>query len=406
MNWPFPFGFPLASRFYLVLYILTWVLHSLAAYYVLCGSIYLGWRGCLRALRGDLPLSRAESLLREWLPLAFSVAVTIAIAPLLFVQLLYQEEFYTAHVLLWTRWMPLGPALIVAFYLLYVYKIGWIDRWPKWLGVVIGVATCASFLFAAYCWTENHLMMLRRAEWPGIYDGATPPLYWPSVVLRLAWFVSIAVPTFIAVLAWQLWMHVDAETPSGAAAPVDTKAPVDATSPFDATASAAATPTTALPAAAGPIAFTPNREILGWSHAAQLGLLGVLTTSVFYALVVGWRTLGYVFGLLGLPWVALFALGCVIQVAAWRAQQEGRGWQAKRVAMIAGGVVLMLLGTAGIRETIRWASLSTNAEQMTRLLAQHERALAVAGLPLFLLFAVVNLGLCGWCIWKVRRQTA
>ena len=41
--------------------------------------------------------------LRDWLPFVLSAAITAGIAPLLFVQILYQRAFYTANLLLFNR---------------------------------------------------------------------------------------------------------------------------------------------------------------------------------------------------------------------------------------------------------------------------------------------------------------
>ena len=61
-----------------------------------------------------------------------SAAITAGVAPLLFLQILYQREFYTANLLLFNRWMAILPVLIVGFYSLYLIKGDWLwqQRWP------------------------------------------------------------------------------------------------------------------------------------------------------------------------------------------------------------------------------------------------------------------------------------
>ena len=123
MDATFPFGFDPPLAFYLTLYVLTLVLCAFFMTYVLAGSLYVAWAtvfpGQQRVLRCQQPLAR---VLREWIPFVLSGAITAGVAPLLFVQIIYREQFYTANLLLGWRWLVVVPVLIVAFYLLYVLK--------------------------------------------------------------------------------------------------------------------------------------------------------------------------------------------------------------------------------------------------------------------------------------------
>src|SRR5262245_22520401 len=119
MDTVFPFGFPRATAFYLTLYVATLVIHVVFMNYVLAGSAYLAWF-TLAHRRDDLAQDARDPLafpLRDWMPFLLSAAITAGIAPLLFLQILYQRPFYTANLLLFNRWMAILPVLIVAFYL-------------------------------------------------------------------------------------------------------------------------------------------------------------------------------------------------------------------------------------------------------------------------------------------------
>src|SRR5262249_18318276 len=120
MDAPFPFGFPFHTAVYLTLLVATWVLHVAFMHYVLGGALYLA--ACTVGLGRRSDSSTAATLLREWLPFALSAAITAGIAPLLFAQVVYQQRFYTANLLLFYRWMAILPALLIAFYLLYLLK--------------------------------------------------------------------------------------------------------------------------------------------------------------------------------------------------------------------------------------------------------------------------------------------
>ena len=106
----FPFQFDSVLAFYIVVYVLTLVLHAVFMTYVLAGSIYLAWAaafpGSTKPVRSKTPLA---GLLRDWMPFALSAAITAGVAPLLFVQIIYRQEFYTSNLLLGWRWMTVVP---------------------------------------------------------------------------------------------------------------------------------------------------------------------------------------------------------------------------------------------------------------------------------------------------------
>ena len=89
------------TAFYLAVYIVTLVIHLVFMNYVLAGSAYLSTRTLLLQHPRD-PLA---DMLRDWLPFALSGAITAGVAPLLFIQVLYKKQFYTANLLLFGRWM-------------------------------------------------------------------------------------------------------------------------------------------------------------------------------------------------------------------------------------------------------------------------------------------------------------
>jgi hypothetical protein len=123
MNTIFPLGFPAPTIFYLVLYIATLLVHVVFMNYVLAGSAYIAF-GVLknRTAVSGLKEDKIANMLRDWLPFVLSAAITAGVAPLLFIQILYKQNVYTANLLLFHRWMSIVPALIVGFYLLYLAK--------------------------------------------------------------------------------------------------------------------------------------------------------------------------------------------------------------------------------------------------------------------------------------------
>lgn len=381
-NLPFPFGLPWPTMLYETLYVLTWVLHLTLAYVVLAGTAYVLWQTAVRPSAGDSPPGRAEKWLRDWLPACFSAAVTIGIAPLLFVQILYQEEFYTAHVLLWTRWMTLGPLLIGAFYLLYLLKTKWILKQKKWIQVTIPSLTLCSFAFAAWCWSENHMASLARPQWPQMYLGVLPEGLWLATVCRwLAW-MALGMPVAAGFVVWA----ADLRTP-----------PEPSPTATDSAIAAAADAAILTPASGEPY------EVQSWSLFSLLGASAAGAFSLAYLVLAPGDQKPGAFGMLGGPWL-LSAAACLgVLWWSWFQQRREMRWNPHWLRLAALSSAGCLLSAAMVREALRLTALASTID---RLLAQHALAAQKSGIFLFLFFAVVNTALCIWCVILVRRALA
>ena len=106
--WPFSTGH---HGLWLVLYLVTWALHAVFVGYVLVGSAY----ALVQVLRrAEDPIAERA---RDLLPFMLGCGITAGVAPLLFLQLLYQERFYTANLLLGPRWGAVVPMKARPFWL-------------------------------------------------------------------------------------------------------------------------------------------------------------------------------------------------------------------------------------------------------------------------------------------------
>ena len=191
---PWALGGPLSL--YLGLYVVTLALHAAFVGYVLGGS---GWVAVAALRRRPDPVAAAA---RDWLPFALGAAITAGVAPLLFVQLVYQDRFYTSNLLLFNRWMAVVPVLIVGFYLLYLNKSDRLRRRSARAAVAIAAALC--FVFVAWSWTENHLLGLDERAWPRFYAEGRLFYTSPALAPRLVTWLFAALPVFAAGAAWQV----------------------------------------------------------------------------------------------------------------------------------------------------------------------------------------------------------
>ncbi len=361
MTAAFPFGFPPSTAFYLVLLVATLLVHMVFMHYVLAGSAYLA----VGRLAGRSRCERFgwQRVLVDRLPFATGLAITAGGAPLLFMQILYQREFYTANLLLSHRWMAILPVLIVAFYLLYLQKSAWIARRAWGWRIAVAAASFLGFAFIAWSWTENHLLSLDEAAWGPLYGSGELRYSTPGLLPRLAgWFLA-AFPTLAIELYWQgRLLGVPLDRP---------------------------------PAAEDIVAgLSPLRRL---ALTALAGLAGFVIAAAWY-----WPTLGpaprsAVVGPLGLPWGLAAAAGLAVQACCWLAAAVRDRMPTALAVLATAGWLIGLAGLIVLREAIRLATVDLDV-----LAEAHAEAAGIGGLPVFLLFAGLNAAAIVWCIRTVR----
>lgn len=187
--WPFSAS---PSSVWLVLYLLTFAIHVVLISYVLAGTGY----ALVQALRRkDDPIADRA---RDLLPFMLGLGITAGVAPLLFLQLLYQRQFYTANLLLGPRWGAVVPALIVGFYALYLAKATEAVRWRR---TTLAIALVC-FTFVAWSWSEIHLLMQDHPAWREMYAAGDRFYAQSGVLPRLLLWLGAMATLFATVASW------------------------------------------------------------------------------------------------------------------------------------------------------------------------------------------------------------
>ncbi|MCR9199410.1 MAG: hypothetical protein NXI04_12250 [Planctomycetaceae bacterium] len=354
----FPFAQPPTVSFYLIVYVLTLVLHAIFMTYVLAGSLYLAWAA---VFRGSEETPRARSavakILREWMPFALSAAITAGVAPLLFVQIIYRQEFYTSNLLLGWRWLMVVPVLVVGFYLLYVVKSRLISNWPLPVRIALVTVISACFLFVAFCWTTNHLLGIQSARWPQVYESGQVVASLGALTIRLAMWVAGAFPCMSIFVAWQLRYYSDRDG-------------------------------------------RPASQVGGLralSMVASVGILLTLACAGGYLATLTADTRSALLGSQGGPWMMAVALGSVVQLNGWWLMRKNGQLSTSSLSLVTGGCLLMLTGAGFLRELLRFVQVDASG-----VARNAKSAASVGGFWLFVLFTVVNVGLMAICVRLVR----
>ncbi len=373
---------PMATWVYLVLYILTLFVHFVFMAYVLGGGVYLLFsmartsapspsqgegqgkgpdhEHAAESLTTPTNADPINALLRDWMPFAISAAITAGVAPLLFIQILYQHRFYTANLLLSHRWMAIVPVLIAAFYLAYVVKTGRFERMQRhWRAAILAiVAGC--FLFVAWSWTENHLLSLDRARWESFYVESRWVYRSFEVLPRLAMWVALTLAIMPQLVRWQLWAKRE-------------RSAHDALSQANRRLNVISL--VALIISAALLAFTN----IPYVDATKLP--GVLQD---------WVPTQYTVGGIAL------LLACLGTVASMRGSFTTAKLRPNALSMLA--LSAYVFAVLKLRELHRIAAVDFAA-----LTPQHETAAQSGGVIVFLIFTLINVVLAGVCIRIARR---
>lgn len=358
MTVPFPLGYPAPTAFYLTLYVLTFALHHAFMHYVLAGSLYVAWASLFPGRQlVSRPRQPIGSTLRDWMPFMLSAAITAGVAPLLFVQIVYQKQFYSANLLLWWRWMMVVPVLIVAFYLSYVLKSKPFPSWPRWGQGIVALGTAGAFVFVGFSWSANYLLSVAEPSWPAVYVSGAWPFSLAVIVPRMLIWISDSFTTLAVIVAWQLYLRQPLRT------------------------------------AEETVSATRTLAVLGWG-----GLAALVPASLAYLIAIGAETRAAVFQPGVWPYVILGTVGMGLQMGGWGSQWAASRLTRAGMSLISLGSVSTLLGLSFVREALR-----TQVVDLPQLFARHQQAAQVGGFGVFLIFGVLVSATMGWCFWTVQQ---
>jgi hypothetical protein len=207
---PDPVPVPAPGWLLWFLLMLTFVLHLLAMNFVLGGSI-------IAAVTRRHAASEYHIALFRWLtkamPVAVAAAITLGVAPLLFVQVLYGRLFFASSVLMAWSWLAVIPLLILAYLTAYLLafkgdRLGPREVPAAWLMVVL-------FALIGFIYSNNMSLMLRPGAFLGIYRAdrsglnlnLTDPVLFPRYLHMVLGAVGVA-GLMIAVVGW-IRQHAD-----------------------------------------------------------------------------------------------------------------------------------------------------------------------------------------------------
>lgn len=152
-----------------ILLVGTTFLH-LVAMNIMLGSGFVALVAPIMSGKQMQPLSRTVA---GTLPYSIAFTINFGVAPLLFIQTLYGQFFYTSTVLMAVFWLSIVLFLIVSYYSVYLFNL----RYDKIGHNSILLALSVSLLFlVGFVFTNNISLMQRPDSWVGYFGNRSGTL--------------------------------------------------------------------------------------------------------------------------------------------------------------------------------------------------------------------------------------
>ncbi len=194
---PSPDTLPVNWLWFEILLLVTFLLHIIVMNFILGGSILTIFDSFRKKSFKDEVMT---------IPTLIALTINFGIPPLLFVQVLYGNLFYTSSVIMAVPWILVIPFLLIAYYGAYIYvkKNGKAHNLAQ---ISLYIST-AVLLVIAFIYVNNNTLMLDPARWSMYFENpAGTNLNWgePTLFPRYLHFIIGAIS--IAALGKALYYH-------------------------------------------------------------------------------------------------------------------------------------------------------------------------------------------------------
>ncbi len=152
----------------MTLLLVTFLLHLLAMNLTVGGTA-IALMCTLRRKSDEFAGRLAADLLRV-LPVSLAFTITLGVAALLFVQVLYGNLLYASSILIGAFWIAVIPALIVAYYATYYSKSHPGSSGTLWLSLAL-------LLGIGFVYVNNFTLMMAPQRWLAMYRHGASGLH-------------------------------------------------------------------------------------------------------------------------------------------------------------------------------------------------------------------------------------
>lgn len=203
---PVPDAMPVPAPILLlkILLLFTFLLHIIPMNIALGGSFTAFVTDLLGRKRNSEHHLRLARSFSKAIPIATAFTITLGIAPLLFLQVLYGQLFYTSSILMAWPWLAVIGLLILGYYGFYLYQY----RWERLQGARLWVMLFSAILVfvIGLIYSNNVTLMLTPEKFASMYHANPSGTHWnfsePTLIPRyLHFFVaSFAITGLLVVI--------------------------------------------------------------------------------------------------------------------------------------------------------------------------------------------------------------
>lgn len=189
---PNPDPIPLPAPVWLLrtLLLLTFFLHVLFMNCLLGGTVVT--LACIMRRKSSAFSARLASDLGRILPSVFAFTITLGVAPLLFLQVMYGQLLYASSILIGVPWLAIIGMVVVAYYGVYFFSIK--EHEQKGSTTIALILVMLLLATIAFVYSNNFTLMLAPERWLDLYRSHANGwnLNWsePSLLPRYLHFVS------------------------------------------------------------------------------------------------------------------------------------------------------------------------------------------------------------------------
>jgi hypothetical protein len=196
-----PAGLPGPPWLFHVLLVFTFFLHMLFMNLTLGGTLLAAVAHFGGGGRREDPRGALAGRLMAVNSYGISLTITTGIAPLLFIQVLYQPYFYTATILIAGAWLAMLLLLTLGYYSAYLYKFRGAPARGQGGGLWL-IVSAVMFLAIAMVHVAVHLLHSQPERWADFASGAACVLGDSTYFPRLLHFVLAGIGFAGLVAAW------------------------------------------------------------------------------------------------------------------------------------------------------------------------------------------------------------
>lgn len=199
---PAPDAIPVPWGWLQALLLVTFVLHLLFMNIMVGSAVISFAEKVTGALKGREEIHRDTSIR---LPYIIAFAVNLGVPPLLFFSVLWGNVGYVATTLMAVWWLSVIAILIAAYYGAYIWRYRF-DRLGSAATVLVGLVSLL-LLFVGFVFVNNFSMLLRPESWEAYFDNPSgtllnlgDPTLWPRYLHFVA--ASLAVGGLFRAVVW------------------------------------------------------------------------------------------------------------------------------------------------------------------------------------------------------------